>query len=43
LHAKSITDLKEQGRDAKKASGQNTDTMVTRVSDRWRVRVEDSR
>ena len=38
LRAKAITDMKEQGRDAKEVSGHKTDAMVNRVYDRRRVR-----
>jgi hypothetical protein len=38
LRAKVITDMKEQGRDAKEVSGQETDAMVNQVYDRRRVR-----
>jgi hypothetical protein len=38
LRAKAITDMKEQGRDAKEVSGHRTDAMVNRVYDRRRVR-----
>jgi len=38
LRAKAITDMKQQGRDAKEVSGHKTDAMVNRVYDRRRVR-----
>jgi hypothetical protein len=36
--ADAITDMKEQGRDAKEVSGHKTDAMVNRVYDRRRLR-----